>query len=1022
MRKLFKFVTKKRNALKDFKGIDFLFKNNRNDYLSSLNNNNYLNSKNNMAEIYGDKNNSRYSIDSTFDKIIEYNNQKNNVIQQKTSYSPNIKAKNITLYDSKEINAIGNNLDNTIKGNKANNLLQGKEGNDTYIIGKNDGNDTIIDTEGSNTLKFAEGITKNDLVFEKNGDNLTIEIKDSNTKILYKDWFTSDNKIGYASDGTNNPIKTESILKLNDGTSINVNDIEEIIDVNEKVNPLNADQKARNGSDLYSTAGITDSLVGGTGDDHLYYTQDSTWTKGYVARNVGDINNGGTNETVNIEGYGRSYDIFDGGEGYDKLMLTDGNDVIALDDLTSPAQGTRFQARIKNIEEIHAGAGNDIIDLTSKRWDIEDIKVYGGEGNDIIWTSGGNDEIYGEAGNDKIYGGIGNNILDGGEGADEMEGGADNDTYIVDNKNDVIIENDTTDIDIIKTKVNYTLSKNVENGEALYDNHDLITVNDEELIVYGDPTDWANNLDYRQGNNTQNISGTCGVVASLNTLIQYGIEGEDESSLLQFALDNGYADENGTTTVYTVEDILEAKGIDAYINYNITADEAANAIKDGKNIVVGVDSGVLWDSKDPEGYDDHAVNLTGAAYDKQGNLKGFYICDSGTLGDAARFISVETFTQAVVDVGGDAVITTGIKEQNDDIQITGNELDNVITGNDSDNILCGGLGHDTLIGGKGNDTYVYDGNGDVFIENANEGIDTIQTAFNYRLNNENIENIKILDSIPSYLKTDNNNVDAPMEITVTGNNSDNTIIGSNNNDIVYAENGDDHIAFATTNNGLKILGVDFVSTEDYTYTNGNNTVYGGEGKDTINGGMGDDLIYGGAGSDRIYEQGGAGGNDSIYGGEGNDNIYAGFGDDYIEGGTGNDGYYFTKNNGNNIIKDDAGWDIMRIKSYDDEYLNGEFNINKNDIAFYMDGDDVYVSTDANSSIKIINQGISENAINSIALYNKDTAIHYITEADINKLIQEMTAYITDNGLDISSVQEVRSNSDLMTIINNGWTK
>src|SRR5207244_4741724 len=77
---------------------------------------------------------------------------------------------------------------------------------------------------------------------------------------------------------------------------------------------------------------------------------------------------------------------------------------------------------------------------------------------------------------------------------------------------------------------------------------------------------------------------------------------------------------------------------------------------------------------------------------------------------------------------------------------TGNELDNVITGNDGNNkllgadgndTLSGGLGNDTLdggagddlmAGGAGNDVYVLDSSKDVIIEQANGGIDEIQTS------------------------------------------------------------------------------------------------------------------------------------------------------------------------------------------------------------------------------------------------------------------------------------------------------
>ena len=94
---------------------------------------------------------------------------------------------------------------------------------------------------------------------------------------------------------------------------------------------------------------------------------------------------------------------------------------------------------------------------------------------------------------------------------------------------------------------------------------------------------------------------------------------------------------------------------------------------------------------------------------------------------------------------------------------TGNTLVNVLTGNSANNTLAGGAGNDTvsggagndtldggtgndsLSGGVGNDTYIVNATGDSVIENANEGIDTVQSSVTYTLSAE-VDNLTLTGS------------------------------------------------------------------------------------------------------------------------------------------------------------------------------------------------------------------------------------------------------------------------------------
>jgi Ca2+-binding RTX toxin-like protein len=136
------------------------------------------------------------------------------------------------------------------------------------------------------------------------------------------------------------------------------------------------------------------------------------------------------------------------------------------------------------------------------------------------------------------------------------------------------------------------------------------------------------------------------------------------------------------------------------------------------------------------------------------------------------------------------------------IKGTGNALDNVLTGNSGANTLTGsagndtldgGSGSDTMVGGAGNDTYFVNVSTDKTTENANEGIDTVNSSVTLTLA-AHVENLVLTGT---------------TAINGTGNTLDNALTG----------------------NGAA------------------NTLTGNTGADTLNGGAGNDNLYGGAGND-----------------------------------------------------------------------------------------------------------------------------------------------------------------------------
>jgi Ca2+-binding RTX toxin-like protein len=124
---------------------------------------------------------------------------------------------------------------------------------------------------------------------------------------------------------------------------------------------------------------------------------------------------------------------------------------------------------------------------------------------------------------------------------------------------------------------------------------------------------------------------------------------------------------------------------------------------------------------------------------------------------------------------------------------TGNTLDNILTGNSAANTLTGGAGNDTLNGGAGNDTmrggtgndtYVVGSTGDVVTENASEGIDTVQSSITYTLGS-NVENVTLTGS--SAINGTGNTLDNIL----TGNSAANTLTGGAGNDTLIGGAGND---------------------------------------------------------------------------------------------------------------------------------------------------------------------------------------------------------------------------------------
>jgi len=175
----------------------------------------------------------------------------------------------------------------------------------------------------------------------------------------------------------------------------------------------------------------------GNGVADLFFAKaGETWSSIYYAKHTGSANDWvGTNELVSANGKNRLADLFFGSDDANILCLTDdenGDAIFVDDEYTELPEGiTGQQARIAKIDEIRAGAGDDIVDLTSNRIEYtgNGLTIRGGDGNDTIWANKGDNRLFGDAGNDRIVGASGNDVIVGGIGNDSMHGGGGDDIF-----------------------------------------------------------------------------------------------------------------------------------------------------------------------------------------------------------------------------------------------------------------------------------------------------------------------------------------------------------------------------------------------------------------------------------------------------------------------------------------------------------------------------------------------------------------------------------------------------------------
>ena len=423
---------------------------------------------------------------------------------------------------------IGGAGDDTLDGGAGDDILHGGEGDDTYHY-RYLGNDTVSDSGGNDDALY---ITARDInhvgyfgnSYVEDGDLILTSRQDATKSLTVENAFDETGRIEkaifHAESGAWDDL-TYRIASLDD--QFIGNDIlyfgtrsDDTLVMNEGYNEAvlsdgdDTVYAGDGGSWIFAGEG-NDKVVGGAGNDYIVtdyrYIEGSgtdlvesgagndtiildgngTYSSAFTALNISSSIQTGTEERIKLAGKTRFEDVMDGGGDVDTVELTEASDAFFLHDsfsgfhssltLSNDYNGNSGTARIKNIENINSGDGDDIIDLTSPDYSLagQNITVDGGEGDDTLWGSDANETLKGGNGDDVFFGGAGINELIGGSGADEFQ-------FTKTSSNDTIADFNISDGDTLKF---------FNTGGAQFDRDSiaLSSAGDELSIAYGSDAD-----------------------------------------------------------------------------------------------------------------------------------------------------------------------------------------------------------------------------------------------------------------------------------------------------------------------------------------------------------------------------------------------------------------------------------------------------------------------------------------------------------------------------------------------------
>ncbi len=785
--------------------VDQLYGGDGDDYLNS--GNEYFLTSDSI--LVGGGGNDTFVLDSAGDTIIEDQDGGIDTVETFVSYTLPDHVENLTFAGLSGLVGIGNALDNVMRG-LGQGTLDGRAGNDTlidaqtYLFGRGDGHDTIVENDPSSapyfsgglqdTILMAADIAPADVGWQRNGNDLVLTVNGTTDQVTLESYFTVVFNQG--------DYRISPNLYLPETSNINVSSLPYY------VAPSQVEQVL-----------FADGTVWGAGT--FGATQLGSYESNVYAFGRGD----GQAMIVDFD--------FTGEQPADVLQVKPGvlpDDVTVRrvgDDLVLGITGTPDQLTIEShfasvfVLPPFAAIGRTVSAYQLEQiqfadgtvWDAATIAslvpIMGTEQNDVLHGTNLDNVLVGLGGHDTLQGLSGNDRIEGGPGNDLLRGGTGHDTYL------------------------FKLGDGIDTIE------DVAAVGERNQIQFGVGITQSDlTFTHDEGVRTLTIhvgsSGTERLV--LTNFDPAGANGSLVVGTLAFAdgstinLADLYPPNQAPTLVNPLADQTVSE--DALFSIEVPANTFADADVIHGDVLTYratlADGTVLpvWLSFDPLTRIFSGTPVPGSAGTLQLTVTA---SDRGSLSVSDGFTLVISGPLPKILAGseGDDLL---IGARGDDILsgLAGNDL---LQGGEGHDQLDGGNGADTMAGGTGNDTYVVENFFDVVTEASNEGTDTVQSSLPVYMLGANVENLTLTGIRPSA------GIGNALNNTMLGNGEENLLVGGNGNDVLQGGAGSD----ALDGGG------------------GADTLRGGLGNDTVNGGSGSDTyLFGrGEGQDLVQDSGGS---------------------------------------------------------------------------------------------------------------------------------------------------------------------